>query len=80
MTSIGTFLCEATFTEEHEGSLQHLSGRQAGAMAWAPESGGAILSLPLAYGVARRGRGRRGGTRLRAAGAASSTRATIFSW
>ena len=33
--SIGTFLCEATFTQEHEGSLQHLSGRQAGAMAQA---------------------------------------------
>jgi ribonuclease BN (tRNA processing enzyme) len=30
---IGTFLCEATFTQEKEGSLLHLSGRQAGAMA-----------------------------------------------
>jgi len=30
---IGTFLCEATFTQELEGSLQHLSGREAGAMA-----------------------------------------------
>jgi ribonuclease BN (tRNA processing enzyme) len=28
-----TFLCEATYTQEGEGSLQHLSGRQAGAMA-----------------------------------------------
>ncbi len=31
--TIGTFLCEATFPEALEGSLQHLSGRQAGAMA-----------------------------------------------
>jgi ribonuclease BN (tRNA processing enzyme) len=31
--SIGTFLCEATFTKDAEGSLQHLSGRQAGTMA-----------------------------------------------
>jgi ribonuclease BN (tRNA processing enzyme) len=30
---IGTFLCEATYTQESEGSLQHLSGRQAGTMA-----------------------------------------------
>jgi ribonuclease BN (tRNA processing enzyme) len=30
---IGTFLCEATYTQELEGSLLHLSGRQAGAMA-----------------------------------------------
>ncbi len=30
---IGTFLCEATYTQDAEGSLQHLSGRQAGAMA-----------------------------------------------
>jgi ribonuclease BN (tRNA processing enzyme) len=29
---IGTFLCEATYTREHEGSFRHLSGRQAGAM------------------------------------------------
>lgn len=29
---IGTALCEATFTRAHEGSLRHLSGRQAGAM------------------------------------------------
>jgi ribonuclease BN (tRNA processing enzyme) len=32
-SSIGTFLCEATYTQESEGTLQHLSGRQAGTMA-----------------------------------------------
>jgi ribonuclease BN (tRNA processing enzyme) len=32
-SAIGTFLCEATYTRESEGSLQHLSGREAGAMA-----------------------------------------------
>jgi ribonuclease BN (tRNA processing enzyme) len=31
--SIGTFLCEATYSSELEGSARHLSGRQAGAMA-----------------------------------------------
>jgi ribonuclease BN (tRNA processing enzyme) len=30
---IGTLLCEATYTQEHEGSFQHMSGREAGAMA-----------------------------------------------
>ncbi len=30
---LGSFLCEATFTQEAEGSMLHLSGRQAGAMA-----------------------------------------------
>jgi len=30
---LGTFLCEATYTEEFEGSLLHLSGREAGLMA-----------------------------------------------
>jgi ribonuclease BN (tRNA processing enzyme) len=30
---IGLFLCEATYTKEREGELQHLSGRQAGIMA-----------------------------------------------
>jgi ribonuclease BN (tRNA processing enzyme) len=30
--AIGTFLCEATFTAEDEGTLRHLSGRQAGLM------------------------------------------------
>jgi ribonuclease BN (tRNA processing enzyme) len=32
---IEVFLCEATYTREEEGSLLHLSGRQAGAMACA---------------------------------------------
>jgi ribonuclease BN (tRNA processing enzyme) len=32
-TGIGTFLCEATYTHESEGTLQHLSARQAGTMA-----------------------------------------------
>jgi ribonuclease BN (tRNA processing enzyme) len=32
-SDIGTFLCEATYTEESEGSLPHLSGREAGTMA-----------------------------------------------
>jgi ribonuclease BN (tRNA processing enzyme) len=32
-SGIGTFLCEATYTQESEGSLQHLSGREAGTMA-----------------------------------------------
>jgi ribonuclease BN (tRNA processing enzyme) len=30
---IGTFLCEATYTREAEGTLAHLSGREAGTMA-----------------------------------------------
>jgi ribonuclease BN (tRNA processing enzyme) len=30
---LGTVLCEATYTKEHEGALRHLSGRQAGVMA-----------------------------------------------
>jgi ribonuclease BN (tRNA processing enzyme) len=32
-SDIGTFLCEATYTFESEGSLRHLSGREAGTMA-----------------------------------------------
>jgi ribonuclease BN (tRNA processing enzyme) len=32
-SAIGTFLCEATYCQESEGRLQHLSGREAGAMA-----------------------------------------------
>jgi ribonuclease BN (tRNA processing enzyme) len=32
-TAIGTFLCEASYTEEFEGTYQHLSAREAGAMA-----------------------------------------------
>jgi ribonuclease BN (tRNA processing enzyme) len=31
-SDISTFLCEATFTRESEGSSLHLSGREAGAM------------------------------------------------
>jgi ribonuclease BN (tRNA processing enzyme) len=31
--AIGTFLCEATYTSESEGTLQHLSGSEAGTMA-----------------------------------------------
>jgi ribonuclease BN (tRNA processing enzyme) len=42
--AIGTFLCEATFTHESEGSLAHLSGRQAGAMARAAGVGRLILT------------------------------------
>jgi ribonuclease BN (tRNA processing enzyme) len=30
---LGTLLCEATYTRDHEGKARHLSGRQAGAMA-----------------------------------------------
>jgi ribonuclease BN (tRNA processing enzyme) len=43
-SDVGTFLCEATFTQESEGSLQHLSGRQAGAMARAAGVGRLILT------------------------------------
>jgi ribonuclease BN (tRNA processing enzyme) len=32
-TGLGTVLCEATYTRELEGTMRHLSGRQAGAMA-----------------------------------------------
>jgi ribonuclease BN (tRNA processing enzyme) len=32
-SGLGTFLCEATYTRESEGSLQHLSGAQAGTIA-----------------------------------------------
>jgi ribonuclease BN (tRNA processing enzyme) len=32
-SGIGTFLCEATYTQEREGSFLHLSGREAGTMA-----------------------------------------------
>ncbi len=41
--AIGTFLCEATYTRESEGTLQHLSGSEAGAMA--REAGVARLIL-----------------------------------
>jgi ribonuclease BN (tRNA processing enzyme) len=42
--AVGTFLCEATFTQEREGTFQHLSGRQAGAMAQAAKVGRLILT------------------------------------
>ena len=41
---IGTVLCEATYTRPHEGSLGHLSGRQAGAMAAAAGVGRLVLT------------------------------------
>jgi ribonuclease BN (tRNA processing enzyme) len=41
---IGTFLCEATYTAEREGTLLHLSGRQAGAMARAAGVGRLIVT------------------------------------
>jgi ribonuclease BN (tRNA processing enzyme) len=43
-SDIGTFLCEATYTREHEGSLLHLSGREAGAMARAAGVGRLIVT------------------------------------
>ena len=43
-TGIGTFLCEATYTTAQEGSLQHLSGRQAGTMARAAGVGRLIIT------------------------------------
>ncbi len=41
---IGTFLCEATYTEESEGNLRHLSGREAGTMARAAGVGRLIIT------------------------------------
>lgn len=41
---IGTFLCEATYTQDHEGSHQHLSGREAGTMAAAAGVGALVLT------------------------------------
>ena len=41
---IGTFLCEATYTEDQEGTLLHLSGREAGTMARAAGVGRLILT------------------------------------
>jgi ribonuclease BN (tRNA processing enzyme) len=43
-TGIGTVLCEASYTREHEGSHQHLSGRQAGAMAAVAGVGRLVLT------------------------------------
>jgi len=42
--AIGTFLCEATYTQDLEGSLLHLSGREAGAMARAAGVGRLIVT------------------------------------
>ncbi|HEY1830475.1 MAG TPA: MBL fold metallo-hydrolase [Acidimicrobiales bacterium] len=41
---IGTFLCEATYTAEREGSFKHLSGREAAVMASAADVGRLILT------------------------------------
>jgi ribonuclease BN (tRNA processing enzyme) len=41
---IGTFLCEATYTTESEGTALHLSGRQAGEMARAAGVGRLIIT------------------------------------
>jgi ribonuclease BN (tRNA processing enzyme) len=41
---VGTFLCEATYTQEREGTLQHLSGREAGSMARRAGVGRLILT------------------------------------
>lgn len=43
-TGIGTVLCEATYTRSHEGSLAHLSGRQAGEMAAGAKVGRLVLT------------------------------------
>jgi ribonuclease BN (tRNA processing enzyme) len=43
-TDVGTFLCEATYTQAAEGSLLHLSGREAGTMAAAAGVGRLILT------------------------------------
>ena len=68
-SGIGTLLCEATYTAEHEGVHQHLSGRQAGTMAAAARVG-ARRDPPVAYGGGRRARrrGRRGVRAGRASG------------
>lgn len=41
---IGTFLCEASYTRDREGSFRHLSGRQAGAMAAAAGVGRLVVT------------------------------------
>ncbi len=43
-SGIGTVLCEATYTRAHEGTLSHLSGRQAGSMAAAAGVGRLVLT------------------------------------
>ena len=43
-SGIGTFLCEATYTRESEGTLQHLSGGEAGTMARSAGVGRLILT------------------------------------
>jgi len=43
-SDIGTFLCEATYTQDREGSFLHLSGREAGTMARAGGVGRLILT------------------------------------
>jgi ribonuclease BN (tRNA processing enzyme) len=43
-TGIGTVLCEATYLRDREGTLAHLSGRQAGAMAAAAGVGRLVLT------------------------------------
>lgn len=43
-SDIGTFLCEATYTSECEGSFLHLSAREAGAMAGAAGVGRLIVT------------------------------------
>jgi ribonuclease BN (tRNA processing enzyme) len=43
-TGIGTLLCEASYTKEHEGELRHLSGRQAGSMAARAAVGQLVLT------------------------------------
>jgi ribonuclease BN (tRNA processing enzyme) len=42
--TIGTFLCEATYTQDAEGAHQHLSGRQAGTMAAAAGVGELVVT------------------------------------
>lgn len=41
---IGTVLCEASYTRDHEGTANHLSGRQAGAMAAAAGVGRLVVT------------------------------------
>ena len=43
-TGLGTLLCEATYTRQHEGTYRHLSGRQAGQMAAAAGVGRLVVT------------------------------------